>query len=182
MGTDPFVDFIDDERTKSGARGIIETARIQSSKDDIFDFNSSPLEPNDVNTVDRPGGKGFEADANITDNEFEEFRATMSDSDAFSFQRSQEYWRADPDELPAPDPRDINQQRSTDAVAQDRQQKARVTTDVDRWASDPNSFDFPFVDTPPEFNDEFSRSTLSGTRIEGPSIFDEAGDDRLFEF
>lgn len=179
---DPFVEFVDDDRTKSGAQGIVETARIQSSKDDIFEFENSPLGPDDVETVDKPGGKGYEAAPNLEEDEFQQYKNTMSETDAFSFQRSQEYWRADVDKLPAPDPRKINQQRSSEAVAQDRKRKARVTTDVDRWASDPNSYDFPFVDTTTEFNKEFSHSTLGGTKIEGKSVFSEAGDDRVFEF
>ena len=179
---DPFVGFIDDDRTESGAKGVIKSAMIQSSKDDIFDFQNSPLEPNDVETVDKPGGKGFETAGHLEEDEFEAFRSTLNQSDAFTFQRNQEYWRADVDELPAPDPREVVKQREPTEVAQDRELKARVTTDVDKYASDPGSFDFPFVDTPPEFNDEFSRSTLAGTHIEGKSIFKEAGEDRLFEW
>lgn len=178
----PFVDFVDDQQAENGVKGIIDTARIQSSVDDVFDFSTSELEPDDVEVTERPGGKGVQQSDSITDSESEIFREKASESDAFSFQRRQEYWRADVSELPAPDPRDVTQRRSADELAQDRDEKARVTTDVDRYAADPNSFDFPFVDTPPEFNDEFSRSTLGGTRIEGESVFEESGDDDIFTF
>jgi len=111
---DPFVDFVDDQQSKNGVNGIIDTARIQSSAGDIFDFSSSELEPDDVEVTERPGGKGVQQSDTITERESEIFRDKASESDALSFQQRDDYWRADVSELPAPDPRDVAQRRGDD--------------------------------------------------------------------
>lgn len=52
-----------------------------------------------------------------------------------------------------PDPRRVHESRSEYAQKQDKARDAKLTTDPDKYASDPNSLDFPGVDTGPEFRD-----------------------------
>lgn len=54
----------------------------------------------------------------------------------------------------APDPREVHQDRSVYAQRQDSARDARITTDPETYASDPNSYDFPGVDTGPTFRRE----------------------------
>lgn len=41
-----------------------------------------------------------------------------------------------------------HQERSALSQEQDEERRARITTDVDQWMSDKDSFDFPGIDTP----------------------------------
>lgn len=50
-----------------------------------------------------------------------------------------------------PDPRKVHQNRSEYAQAQDEARDARLTTDREKYASNPDSYDFPGVDTGPTF-------------------------------
>jgi hypothetical protein len=43
---------------------------------------------------------------------------------------------------------EFHQDRPALNQEQDEERRARITTDVDKWKSDPNSFDFPGIDTP----------------------------------
>lgn len=52
-----------------------------------------------------------------------------------------------------PDPRRVHESRSDYAQKQDLARDARITTDPDQYASDPNSYDFPGIDTGPTFRD-----------------------------
>jgi len=54
------------------------------------------------------------------------------------------------------DPMQIHESRTDYAQKQDEARDARLTTDVEKWASDPNSWDFPGVDTGPQFREEQS--------------------------
>lgn len=48
---------------------------------------------------------------------------------------------------------DVQDGRSERAKELDRQLDAQITTDVDQWAEDPDSYDFPGVDTGPTFRE-----------------------------
>jgi len=52
-----------------------------------------------------------------------------------------------------PDPRVVHSDRSEYAQAQDVARDAEITTDPEEYATDPNSFDFPGVDTGPTFRE-----------------------------
>ncbi len=43
---------------------------------------------------------------------------------------------------------EVHDERTAVSQEHDEERRARVTTDFDRWAADPNSWDFPGVDTP----------------------------------
>lgn len=48
------------------------------------------------------------------------------------------------------DARERNQERSAHARDVDDDLQAEVTTDLDKWSADPDSYDFPGIDTPEE--------------------------------
>lgn len=50
-----------------------------------------------------------------------------------------------------PDPRRVHEDRSEYAQKQDEARDAKLTTDPEEYATDPNSLDFPGVDTGPMF-------------------------------
>ncbi len=64
-----------------------------------------------------------------------------------------------------PDPRDVHSSRSQYAQRQDEARDAELTTDPAEYANDPDSFDFPGVDTGPGFESVFGES-LSATKFD----------------
>jgi len=70
-----------------------------------------------------------------------------------------------------PDPRRVHQNRSTYAQRQDEARNAQLTTDPREYANDPDSLDFPGVDTGPAFRD-----------VQGEDFDTGAFIDRVFEF
>jgi len=53
------------------------------------------------------------------------------------------------------DPQAIHNERSQTAQVADEAKDAEVTTNESLWASDPDSYDFPGVDTGPQFDETF---------------------------
>jgi len=52
------------------------------------------------------------------------------------------------------DPQELHESRNGFAQKQDEARDARLTKDVEKWANDMNSWDFPGVDTGPTFREE----------------------------
>lgn len=52
-----------------------------------------------------------------------------------------------------PDPRDVHRDRSEYAQKQDEARDAQLTTDREKYAKNPDSYDFPGVDTGPTFRE-----------------------------
>jgi hypothetical protein len=52
-------------------------------------------------------------------------------------------------------PAQIHSERSQTARVADESKDARLTTDKQQWASDPSGFDYPGVDTGPQFESTF---------------------------
>lgn len=181
MAIDPFVEEIDDQN-ESDVKGLIETDRIEAELDNVFGFDSSIMERSDVKVANKPGGKGVEKTGSMDDDEFEYYTEQLNKTDKFEFNSNNEYWRANIDRLDAPNPADVAKSRSQESIDEDRDKKARVTTDVEKYASDPNSYDYPFVDTPSEFNDEFRTSTLGGSRLLFDEIRERETEDGFFEY
>jgi len=182
MARDPFTAGVTDS-LEPDVEGLINADRVEQEAESLFDFSGGVLDRDDVDVV-RGGryGKGVKKKSNLTDEKFSVFSNTLSESGSFEFNSAAGFWLADKSELDAPDPRQVTQSRDPDAVRQDRQRKARVTTDVGKYASDPDSYDYPFIDTPPEFKDEFTSETLTGERVRDESILDAAGRDDQFTY
>lgn len=53
------------------------------------------------------------------------------------------------------DVREIHNDRSQEAQIADESKDAELTTNKEKWASDPSSYDYPGVDTGPTFDDAF---------------------------
>lgn len=181
MKNDGFVPSVGSD-LKSSVGALIEHSRVEAEKDRVFDFGTSSLEESDVEVTKKPSGHGYEKSSQMTDDEFEVYQSTLSNNDAFTYRQNEEFWGiSDPAELSSPDPRKVNSGRSSSEIQADRNRKARVTTDVDKWASDPDSYDYPFVDTPTEFTDEYTRDTLAGSKTQNQEILRDAGPDRVIE-
>lgn len=59
------------------------------------------------------------------------------------------------------DPAEIHQRRDDRSRRLDNQRDAEVTTDPLQWASSPNEYDYPGVDTGPTFRKNFDKSDFS---------------------
>lgn len=116
----------------------------------------------------------------VDDDTFNSFRDAVSNNRAISYRGgSNDVYpsRVDEDSGP-PNPFDVHESRSEYAQSQDEARDARITTSPRQYASDPDSYDFPGVDTGPRFENTFgsdpsSRSfekiqeTASGERESG---------------
>lgn len=150
MSIDPLTPFAQSDKDREFVGGLIRTQRAESAAEEAAK-EAPVLDADDVMVT----GAGVEPAGNLSNDEFEAFREAFSSEPGFSPRGSRRFVVNDADQLDAPDPREVIKKRSAEAVEQDRQQQARVTYDVDTYASDPNSYDFPFVDTPTEFNQSF---------------------------
>lgn len=121
-----------------------------------------------------------EPDGFVDDDTFESFRGAVRNNSAISYRGgSNDVYSSKVDEDSGPpNPFDVHESRSEYAQAQDEARDARITTSPRKYASDPDSFDFPGVDTGPRFESTFgsdpsSRSldkvqeTASGERDSG---------------
>ncbi len=73
---------------------------------------------------------------------------------------------------------ETHDERTARSQELDEERRARVTTDFDRWAADPNSWDFPGVDTPSQRRprrQEKDRGFVDENSLLRP--FDDGGDD-----
>jgi hypothetical protein len=169
------VDGVDESR-RGRVHSFVTNQRAQASAKRAFGTDQ-PVTRNEIQMT----GAGIRPKGDMTDKEFEAFSETMSSEPGFSRADSRTFRVSDASELDAPQPFQAATDRSAEALEDDRQQKARVTTDPYTYAADPNSYDYPFVDTPPEFTDEFAEtSSLTGQRFDFDSIREQ--DDSVFTF
>ncbi len=108
--------------------------------------------------VDATGRQAsVDPDGYVDDDTFDAFRDAVSDNRAISYSGSSNTIiesRVD-EENKVPNPHEVHENRSEYAQAQDEARDARITTDPEQYASDPDSFDFPGVDTGPRFESTF---------------------------
>jgi len=159
----PFVPSVNENRSDK-VGGFIESKRGE------FFAKMEIRETDDIQITDVENtGLEIEPARSLSDSEFSAFETAMSDLPGFSRVGSREFAVAQPDELGAPDPREVNQNRSKRAIEQDRNRQAEVTTDPYKYASDPDSYDYPFVDTPESWNEEhIEESPLTGQHFTFP--------------
>lgn len=134
-----------------------DVKRTKEAVDDIFDFGGSPLERDDIE-VNNPGSTGaakVEPAGFLADEEFESFTEQAKESEVLGWNPMTKTNYAKENQLPSESPFEAHTDRSTEAAQQDTRRKARVTTDPLLYASDPDSYDYPFLDTPTEFKEEF---------------------------
>jgi len=114
------------------------------------------------------GTPTVEPTENLTDDEFEAFTQARQESPFLTFnkyeKRNEVRESEVPDEDQPPDPREVHESRSEYAQEQDENRDARVTTNPRKYANDPDSWDFPGVDTGPEFERVYG-SSLSASRL-----------------
>ncbi len=181
MDLGPFTN--DDSNFESAVRGMMHSDRLESEKDKLWDFDDSPLEENDVNQTSGRYGQGFKKSGNLDDEEFDAFKDPLSDSQAFEYRSGGNLWSAEEnsDELQTPNPSKVSNSRSKEAIRQDRRKKAPVTTDPEKYASNPDRYDYPFVDTPPEFTEKYADQVFSSWDVKTDKIDKDAGKDDVIE-
>lgn len=151
--------------------------RAEAEIDDIFDF-SGQLSRDDVSVSH--GGKGaavIEPEGYLDDPVFESFTEQAKESEKLGWDPMGKENYVKPSTLRTPKPLDVHTDRSEEAINQDIQRKAPVTTDPQKYAENPDEYDYPFVDTPSEFKDEF------GDKINPFNRFERmAGEDDVFRY
>jgi len=143
-------------RELTGALGrFINNARFgEAARDELL--GSEPDLRGDVR-VDASGRQAsVEPDGYVDDDTFEMFRDAVRDVGAVSGDRQNTVYesRVDEDSRP-PDPREVHQSRSEYAQAQDEARNAQITTSPTQYSADPDSYDFPGVDTGPRFRNTY---------------------------
>lgn len=142
-GTEEFQSYLNQQRTRSHL-------------DDIYDFENTNLEREDVK-VTRAGNRSFiKKTGYMDDDEFDTFVERSRESGAVRYDPgSKQNFTTDSslDRAGVPDPLEITMERDIEARRQDARKEAPLTKDVDKWASDPSRYDFPILDTPDSFQD-----------------------------
>lgn len=155
----------------------IDQRRVEKEIDDIFAIDESPLEEDDIE-IGSSGSHGvsIEPSGYLGDEKFEAFTEQARESEALGYNRMDKtnYLKRD-EALDTPRPFAVHTDRSTEAAQQDTRRKARVTTDPEKYASDPDSYDYPFVDTPSEFKDKYDSTNWN-------KFERMAGEDDVFEY
>jgi len=158
----------------------VDVKRTKNELDDIFEFDSGPLEREDVDVSRGPRGVQVEPNGFLEGEEFDAFTDAAKDSGKLRFDQMDNSNFVVESELQTPDPWDVHSERDRDTAIADSNRKAKVTTDPVKYANDPERYDFPFVDTPQEFRDEFEDSSFA-TR--GFNMFEKrAGPDDIFDY
>lgn len=156
--------------------GFVDAQRTKAELDDIFQFDQNNLEREDVEVNHRSGSASVDKTRSMTDDEFETYKNRAKQSEALTFNGSRKEWVVQPAELDSPDPLKVHTDRPRETMETDKNRKARVTTDVETYASDPEAYDFPFLDTPSQFEDEVPNFDEAGF------LERQAGDDGVFRF
>jgi len=116
--------------------------------------------------VDATGRQAsVEPDGLVDDDTFESFRGAVRNNSAISYRGGSNdviSSRVDDDSGP-PNPYDVHESRSEYAQSQDEARDARITTSPRQYASDPDSYDFPGVDTGPRFENTFGSDPSSNS-------------------
>jgi len=116
--------------------------------------------------VDATGrNASVEPDGFVDDETFDAFRGAVNNNPGITFRGGSN------DVIPSqiegnngpPNPQDVHESRSKYAQRQDESRDARITTSPTTYASDPNSFDFPGVDTGPRFESTFGSDPTRGS-------------------
>lgn len=160
---------------------LIGERRGEAAKDDVFSFENSPLEPNDVDVSSNASGSAlFSASGNLTDDEFESFK-TQAKDEGFTFRGGKKAWEATDDDLDkfAPNPIDVHESRGQSTKRTDSQRRATITTDVETYATAPERYDYPGVDTPAEAEEKLIEESVPSPIFELNSRSDSELDDFL---
>jgi len=165
--------------------GLVSQERTRAQLDEIFQFDETNLQRTDVEVEPLRNTATVEKTGFLDDEEFDTFRSKASDAEALNFTKSAEAdalglsrrkYVVDPLALETPDPVTVHNDRPRDVMETDKRRKATVTIDPEQYASDPERYDYPFVDTPPEFNDIFAFPDPTG------ELEMKAGRDKTFTY
>lgn len=138
--------------------GEIDRFRTEAELDEVFDFSGS-LGREDVEVTNRKGTPVVKTSGFLDDDAFGSFTEQAKDAPELGWNPTTKDNPVRTDRLSTPHPQEVHESRSEYAQKQDEARKARTTFDPGTYASDPNSFDYPFVDTPPAFEEEFTRES-----------------------
>jgi hypothetical protein len=141
--------------------------------DTIFAFSQNELERDDVQ-VSRGGSQGVkvEPSGSLDDEEFDTFTKRAKNSPKLGWNPADKSNYPRTNQFDTPSPFEAHQDRSTYAAKQDVKREATVTTDPEKYANNPDRYDF--VDTTKEFKQTFGDEANPFKAVE-----EAAGDDDL---
>lgn len=153
----------------------IDRKRTQNELDDIFGFSQNNLERDDVQ-VKRGGSHAVkvEPSGSLDDEEFDTFTERAKNSQKLGWNPADKSNYPRTNQFDTPSPFEAHQDRSTYAAKQDVKREATVTTDPEKYANNPDRYDFPFVDTTQDFKQRFGDKANPFKAVE-----EAAGDDDL---
>jgi len=143
-------------RNRRSALGqFIDNARFgEAARDELVSADPDLAGSLRVDAIGREAS--VETDGYVDDETFDRFRDAKRDVNVVSSSSRNSVFESRIDESNAPpDPREVHQSRSEYAQAQDEARNAQITTSPTQYAADPDSFDFPGVDTGPRFRNTF---------------------------
>jgi len=140
---------------KSALDRFIENARFgEAARDGLVSADPDLAGSLRVDATGREAS--VETDGYVDDETFDRFRDAKRETGAVSGNSQNRVFESRIDESNAPpDPREVHGSRSEYAQAQDEARNAQITTSPSQYASDPDSYDFPGVDTGPRFRNTF---------------------------
>jgi len=156
--------------------GFVTAQRTRAELDSIFEFSETNLERKDIEVNRTRNGAVVDKTKSLTDEEFDTYRERASRSEKLQFSGQRKNYRVKPAALDTPSPLKVHTSRDRDTMNTDSERKARVTTDPEQYARAPESYDFPFLDTPDSFEEVASDVDPGGW------LSRKAGADDLFRF
>jgi len=104
----------------------------------------------------------IEPKGNLTDDEFEAFTEARQESPFVNFNPRNKTNEVQQQEITdsklPPNPREVHESRSEYEQQQDESRDARNTLNPFTYASNPDSYDFPYIDSGPEFEGMYGES------------------------
>lgn len=140
--------------------------RTEKELDDIFDFGTNNLEREDVTVSSGKGGGKVEPSGRLSDDEFETFTEKAKASDTLGWDPMDKSNYAKTNELETQTPAGAHFGRSAEAAKQDTRREAPVTTDPEKYANNPDEYDYPFLDTTKEFREKYGDKPNAFERID----------------
>jgi hypothetical protein len=171
-------DRVPDEHPVSRTFSKTDVKRTRADLSSIFNFGQNSLERDDVKVTDGPKGAAtVKPNGRLDEREFETFTEKAKSSDKLGWDPMAKQNFARGAKLDTNPPLEVHGSRDDETIQNDIQRKARVTTDPEKYAESPSRYDYPFVDTPSGFKDEFGDESFPMRKFE-----QMAGEDDVFEW
>ena len=151
------LDAYEQQKEERGTQRFIDKRRATTVVD--REFAGTGLR-DDVGVGMQGTDPTVETTNSLSDAEFETFRDTVEDFTTFVAGPGPNFNEVDESAInDVPDPQTVHNRRPEDAQRQDERLSAPLTNDPKKYARNPDEYDWPGIDSPPE-SDASDASTL----------------------